>query len=295
MPSSQARRPVATILLHTPTGRDHLGAALLISACLHGAALVWYWQTPPPAFAPAASMLEVVLVNTHTPDAPAQPTVVAQQALDGGADAPRGIAASPLPRTVAQSPDEQVLLALRKRRMALEAQQQVLLTQLLSAQRVPNSEALRQTEDASGRDAIDQAQQVVSSRIAVLKARIAQYNAGPEHQLAGPAAARAVYAAYVEAWRQRIEQLGTEHYPAAARGRIYGSLQLSVTIRRDGSLVRVEIDRPSEHAILNLAARRIVQLAAPFAPLPDAIARDADELTITRTWHFTDQQLDTAP
>jgi len=294
MPSLPLHRPVATILLRSQTGRDHLGAALLISACLHGAALVWHWQTAP-AFAPAASTLEVVLVNAHTPDAPANPTVLAQQSLDGGGDAPRGISASPLPRTVVQSPDEQVLLALQKRRMALEAQQQALLTQLLNAQRVPNPEALRQAADVAGRDAIDQEQQIVSSRIAALQARIAQYNARPEHRFAGPAATWAAYAAYVEAWRQRIEQLGTEHYPAAARGRIYGSLQLSVTIRRDGSLVRILIDRPSEHAILNLAARRIVQLAAPFAPLPDAIARDADVLTITRTWHFTDQQLDTAP
>jgi len=294
MPSLQQHRSVATILLRPQTGRAHLGAALLISTCLHGAALAWHWQIFP-AFAPAASTLEVVLVNAHTPDAPANPTVVAQRALDGGGDASSGMAASPLPRTVVQSPDEQVLLALQKRRMALQTQQQELLTQLLSAQRVPNPEAPRQAEDASGRDAIDQERQILNSRIAALKARIAQYNARPEHQFAGPAAARAAYAAYVEAWRQRIEQLGTEHYPAVARGRIYGSLQLSVTIRRDGSLVRVEIDRPSEHAILNLAARRIVQLAAPFAPLPDAAARDADVLTITRTWHFTDQQLDTMP
>jgi len=281
------------LLFLVPTGRDHLGAALLISACLHGVALTWPWR-PPPVAPSAASKLEVVLVNAQTPSAPVNPRVVAQQAFDGGGQAPQGMAASPLPRTVAQSPDAHVLLALRKRQMELERQQQVLLTQLRNDQHALNADA-PQPWDAAGRDAIDQERSIISARIAALQARIAQYNAGPSRRFTGPAAAQAQYAAYVEAWRLRIEQLGTEHYPAEARGRIYGSLQLTVTIRRDGSLAHIDIDRPSEHAILNLAARRIVQLAAPFAPLPDEIARTTDALTITRVWHFTDQQLDTTP
>src|SRR5690606_2130938 len=85
----------------------------------------------------------------------------------------------------------------------------------------------------------------------------------------------------------------TEHYPDEARGKVYGSLQLTVYIRRDGSLLRVEIDRPAMHPVLNQAALRIVQLAAPFPPLPAELAADTDILAITRTWHFTRDQLDT--
>jgi len=281
------------LFLRVPARRDHLGVALLVSACLHGLVLIWPWRTSP-AVAPLASLLEVVLVNAQTPSAPLNPHVVAQQALDGGGQVPHGVAASPLPRTVAQSPDTHVLLALRKRQMELEKQQQALLTQLRNDQHVLNPEA-PQPWDEAGRDAVEQQQQIISARIATLQARMDQYNAQPRRRFTGPAAAQAQYAAYVEAWRLRIEELGTEHYPVEARGRIYGSLQLSVTIRRDGSLAHIDIDRPSEHAILNLAARRIVQLAAPFAPLPDDLARTTDTLTITRVWHFTDQQLDTTP
>jgi len=278
--------------LRTPPGRDYLGVALLVSAGLHGLVFYGQWRTTPPA--PRAATLEVVLVNAQTPGAPVKPEVVAQQNLDGGGSAPRGMAASPLPRTVAQAPDDaQVLPALRLRQAELE-RQQALLTQRLNDQHAIASEASRPLDQA-GRDAIAQEQQILNARIAALKARIDQYNAQPRRQFPGPAAARAEYAAYVEAWRLRIEQLGTEHYPAEARGRIYGSLRLTATIGRDGSLERIDIDRPSEHAVLNLAAQRIVQLAAPFAPLPEALARNAHALTITRTWHFTDQQLDTAP
>jgi protein TonB len=49
----------------------------------------------------------------------------------------------------------------------------------------------------------------------------------------------------------------------------------------------VEINRPSGQRILDAAALRIVQLAAPFAPFPADIARDTDILSITRTWIFT--------
>jgi len=62
---------------------------------------------------------------------------------------------------------------------------------------------------------------------------------------------------------------------------------VTVSIKSDGSLERVEINRPSGQRILDAAAVRIVQLAAPFAPFPADIAKDTDILSITRTWIFT--------
>jgi len=62
---------------------------------------------------------------------------------------------------------------------------------------------------------------------------------------------------------------------------------VTVSIKSDGSLERVEINRPSGQRILDAAAQRIVQLAAPFAPFPADIAKDTDILSITRTWIFT--------
>jgi protein TonB len=82
--------------------------------------------------------------------------------------------------------------------------------------------------------------------------------------------------------------VGELNYPQAARDRkIYGSMVVTVSIKADGSLERVEINRPSGQRILDAAALRIVQLAAPFAAFPADIARDTDILSITRTWIFT--------
>ena len=58
-------------------------------------------------------------------------------------------------------------------------------------------------------------------------------------------------------------------------------------IKANGDLERVEVNRSSGQSLLDDAARRIVQMASPYAAFPDAIRRDTDVLEITRTWTFT--------
>jgi protein TonB len=48
----------------------------------------------------------------------------------------------------------------------------------------------------------------------------------------------------------------------------------------------IQINRPSDKALLNQAVRRIAQLAAPFAVFPQEMASQLDEIVLTRTWHF---------
>ena len=60
-----------------------------------------------------------------------------------------------------------------------------------------------------------------------------------------------------------------------------------MSIRADGSVEKVEIERSSGHEVLDRAARRVVQLGAPFSPFPPAIRKEYDILSITRSWSFT--------
>ena len=60
-----------------------------------------------------------------------------------------------------------------------------------------------------------------------------------------------------------------------------------MVIKANGDLKQVEVIRSSGQALLDDAARRIVRMAAPYAPFPPNIQRDTDELDITRTWTFT--------
>lgn len=274
--------------------RGHLIVGLAISLLLHGGILAWPVVAPRPA-RPAMPVLEVVLVNSRTESPPVKAQVEAQNQIDGGGEATHDIATSPLPWT-ASTADTIVLQAMRKRQAALEAEQKRLLTQLKSRQRTRTEhQAVHPWPDAATPGENDENQESVihNAQIAALAERIHAYNARPRKQFIGPVATASRYAAYLDAWRSRIEAIGTRYYPDEARGRLYGSLRLTVTVRADGSVNGVEIDQPSPHAVLNQAAQRIVRLAAPFPPFPPEIARDTDELVITRTWNFTNDTLNT--
>jgi protein TonB len=101
-----------------------------------------------------------------------------------------------------------------------------------------------------------------------------------------------VYAEYVDQWRQRIERVGTANFPEEARQRgEFGSVLVTVAIKADGTVEKIEIDRSSGSRILDSAVERIVMLAAPFKPFPANVRSETDILHITRTWAFTRSDL----
>lgn len=98
------------------------------------------------------------------------------------------------------------------------------------------------------------------------------------------------YASYMNDWVSKVERVGNLNYPDAARRQnITGSLMLQVSINTDGSVRNIRLLRPSGQKVLDDAAIRIVQLAAPYPPLPPEIRKDTDILHITRTWEFLNQ------
>lgn len=143
--------------------------------------------------------------------------------------------------------------------------------------------------DVSGLDLMDSI-----AAVAKLEARIGrkldEYSKRPRKVHIGTRAKEYRFAQYAEDWRQKVERIGTLNYPDDARGRIYGSLVMTVEIRADGTLERVEIDRSSGHDVLDRAAAEIVRMAAPYAPFPPDIRDDTDRVVITRTWTFTNSE-----
>jgi protein TonB len=95
------------------------------------------------------------------------------------------------------------------------------------------------------------------------------------------------YAAYMEAWRRKVENIGNLNYPEEARRKkLYGNLLLHVAVRADGSVERIRLLKSSGHKLLDDAAINIVRMAAPYAPFPKDIRKEVDVLDITRTWQF---------
>lgn len=136
-----------------------------------------------------------------------------------------------------------------------------------------------------------------TSEIATLLARLdAQRQAYAKmpriERLTSAATREAADAAYLFAWKQRVEAIGNEHYPIEAkRRRLYGELRLLVALRPDGSVIETRVLQSSGHELLDNAAVQIVRLAAPFNAFPAAIAARADRLEIIRTWQFRANRL----
>jgi periplasmic protein TonB len=240
----------------------------------------------------AQQPLEVTLVNAKTQARPQRADALAQANLDGGGntDAKRR-ARNPLPLPPEDKQGAGLALA-QKRVEQLERQAKQLMTQpksKASVASVPETPQPKEQEQAAP-DAAD----IVARglEIARLEAQIARewenYQQRPRRRFIGARAQEYRFASYIEDWRAKVERVGEFNYPQAARDqRIYGSLVVTVSIKADGTLERVEINRSSGQRLLDAAALRIVQLAAPYAPFPAEIAKDTDIIHITRTWLFT--------
>jgi len=266
--------------------------ALSASIVLHAVVLSIRFGFPDPSkFRMPPQTIDVVLVNSKSATKPAAPDAIAQANLDGGGNTDENRRAkTPLPVTREVERGEDVKRA-RKRVEDLEAKQRQLLTKLAQSQAtVPVQEAKpapAETPPApvSGTDLMSSALALARMEAQIAR-QIDEYNKRPRKQFVGARATESRFAMYVEGWRQKIERIGNLNYPEDARGRIYGSLRLTVSLKPDGSVDDVQIDRPSEHKVLNEAALKIVRLGAPYAAFPPEIKRDTDILVITRTWTF---------
>ncbi len=128
--------------------------------------------------------------------------------------------------------------------------------------------------------------------IASLQARLQQaqsrYSRMPRTLRTTALSAQAAsHAGYLAAWVEKVELTGNRHYPAEARQqRLYGDLQLAVTLLPDGSVGNIEILRSSGYPVLDQAARDTLLRAAPFDPFPPEMAARWDRFEIIRTWQF---------
>jgi len=274
-------------------GQDRvLGAAIGISLAVHAVLMAVHFQMPDALrWKPTAQPLEVVLVNAKTRERASRAELLAQANLDRGGNVDeRRRARTPLPVTEPKNPGKD-LAAAQRRAKEREAQRLEIIAQNReSATQVPKAaEREAPSEDpasqASGRDMADLALAAMRLQAQIDK-RIDEYQKRPRKQFIGASAAEYRFAQYEEDWRVKVERIGTLNYPAEARGKLYGNLRLTVTIRPDGSVESIELDRSSGLKALDAAAFKIVRMATPFAAFPPNIRRDTDLLVITRTWFF---------
>jgi protein TonB len=243
---------------------------------------------------PAASLptLDVILVQSTNAEKPKEPDFLANASQRGGGEhdlskRPRQPVSSPVPK-----PDPG-LAPVELRAMAPRPQPKtpaaVLQTEAQSALKVerapPEQQEVPKVEQLSGRELIERSLEM--ARLAAEIERQSElYAKRPKRKFISANTREYEYAAYMRAWVARVERIGNLNYPDEARnGAISGSLVLTVAVRRDGRVERIDVIQPSGHKALDEGAQRIVHLAEPFAPLPKT-REDVDILHITRTWQF---------
>ena len=271
--------------------RRNLTVAVALSLFLHAILLSIHFKLPEALNKATEQALDVILVNAKTKTRPTKAQAKAQANLDGGGntdDNRRAKTPLPVSPTVREGND---IREAHQRIAQLEAEQQQMMTRPQGQKAVAS---VTRSEDVpapanptpSGVDLASAAMNLARLEGQIAR-KIEEYNKRPRKKFIGARVEEYRFAQYVEDWRLKIERIGNLNYPTAARGRHYGSLVLTVVIRSDGSLDRVEVNRPSGQKVLDDAARRIVEMAAPYPPFPDAIRSDTDILEITRTWSFT--------
>jgi protein TonB len=99
-------------------------------------------------------------------------------------------------------------------------------------------------------------------------------------------------AVYIDAWRRKVERVGTVNFPDAARRQnLSGTPVVEVTIAANGRLAQAIVRQSSGHPEIDEAALRILHLAAPFDPFPRALSAKHDEIRIAYEWQFLDGAL----
>ena len=270
-----------------------LALTVLYALAVHLALALGLHITPPRPPAPAAApRLEITLVQRPPAAKPPKAAdYLAEVSQDGGGNQPKprlptSVAAGrPAPAAIAPSPNPTPAVAApaphpapgadgRQAEAGAGADRAAARTGGANAQR-RGAPAAAPVATRSWRPSLDRQQRAYAKipREKFITARTREYK----------------YAAYMEAWRRKVEAVGKLNYPAEARSEgLSGSLLLTVRISPDGSLVDATLRRSSGHPVLDRAAQDIVRWAAPYAPFPPDIRAEADRLVITRTWQFLD-------
>jgi periplasmic protein TonB len=94
-------------------------------------------------------------------------------------------------------------------------------------------------------------------------------------------------AVYLDAWKHKVERIGTLNYPNEARRRgLSGSPVLEVAINANGEMEDIVVRRTSGHPELDQAALAILKLATPFDPFPSELRKRHGSIRFAYEWQF---------
>ena len=280
---------------------DRLGVSVFGSFLVHMVVILGVTFTLPKLRdLPGLPTLEITLVQTASDKRPQDAEYLAQANQDGGGDSDASdIAKNPLPvREISPvNRDYPTFQSAPQKRVKSERELTTQLSRqddrkIKAQQSKPEKKDLKLQPPNLGLMARAEILEESSRLNAEISRTWQEYQKRPRHKFLNARTQEYKYAAYMDAWRAKVERIGNLNYPEEAkRLHLTGNLLLDVALNADGSINNLAIRRSSGQKVLDDAAIRIVELAAPFAPFPPEIRADTDVLHITRTWKFNESGL----
>jgi len=273
------------------TDNDRLGMTLFLAAVFHGIVILGItFSISPPAESESLPTLDVILVQTQNPSEAEDAKYLAQVSQQGGGNSEEQ--SRPTDLFTAPSLSKNPGMAMATSQQQLASQKQVeevaLLHQDDSSYSIDTDEDKQNPNKATLLNQQNQNQNSKQARLAhELSTQIQNQAEKTRTRYLNSSTREFVPATYMRQWINRVERIGNLNYPdQARREKLSGTLILDVVINADGELVKTDLRQSSGHQILDDAAKRIVQLAAPYSPFPPKLRQQADVIHITRSWEF---------
>ena len=275
---------------------EHLITAFFITVLLHGTIIFGISFGIPSSKKPQTNQtLDIVLVKTEAEKAPEDPDFLAQADQKGGGELKEK--AKPTSKNPGATPSEGNALQNKPKTSLTPVPEVVTNKSILSTPKPSQRKAKKLVRKKQPKpkisrdllaDSIAELQQQIVDKEAMLDEQTKLYAKSPKATYITASTRRTQDAMYLLSWTKKIERIGNLNYlDKARRDKLEGQLVLSVSIAPDGHILNIRISKSSGHKILDDAAKRIVELAAPFAAVPKDVLQGNNRLVITRTWQFT--------
>jgi protein TonB len=270
-----------TLLDNGVTATDRIALTLFLALAFHAIVILGitfgtHDDSPPDNLMPT---LDITVSNKRTPP-PEEADYLAQDSQDGGGNVAEKV--KPTMAVPEQAP------AIQSQQPAPAPTQVVTaVTATIEVRQEDTQMPDTEEPDISAAELIERSMEMVNLS-EKLSETMQAYAQRPKQIYVSARTQEFKYANYMSEWVKKVERVGNLNYPDAARREgISGKLMMDVSLNADGTVRNISILRPSGHRVIDEAAVRIVNLAAPFPPFPPEIGKDADILHITRTWEFS--------
>ena len=287
--------PLDELRLLSPKPPDRLPAMLFLAALLHGILIIGITFNPELTNPLAdAISLEVTIVADPNQqiDRPDEAAYLAQASQEGGGNITDQIRPS-APLQSAMPADNQGRedgTAVTDARSHEQSADEVLATENESDRSVP----IDPRTDPQPQDAVAIAMETGAEITLPLpqedEASFLLTDDDPQQLIISADTSESVAAAYLDAWKRRIEAVGAAYLPELGEiGKLSGSPTMLVRISATGELLDARVSRSSGSAVLDLASVDIIQRASPFDEFPAEMAEEYETVAFEYKFLFTEQ------